>query len=164
MVTMSRSKVVGLLLALLVGGLVLAFWPREEPGVQEAITREIVSMTRAAQEKDVGELMDRVSERFRTHQGWDKQQVRGVLVGQVLRGQWVRVFTTNLDVTEVSPARGDFQVKIIFGRSPGERLEDLSRETILNAYLIEGSFEKEQDGKWRVVSARHQPLDPMDLL
>jgi hypothetical protein len=164
MLTLSRSKVVGVVLALLVGGLVLAFWPRAEPGVQEAITREIISMTRSAQEKDVGDLMERVSERFRSGEGWSKEQVRGVLVGQVLRGQWVRVFTTNLEVTEVSPARGDFQVKIIFGRSPGERVEDLSRETVLSAYLIEGTFEKEQDGKWRVVSARHRSLDPTDLL
>jgi hypothetical protein len=164
MLMLSRSKVVGVVLALAVAGLVLAFWPRAEPGVQEAITREIISMTSAAQEKNVGDIMDRVSDRFRTHQGWTKDQVRGVLVGQVLRGQWVRVFTTNLDVTEVSPARGDFQVKIIFGRSPGERIEDLSKETVLSAYLIEGTFEKEQDGKWRVVSARHQSLNPTDLL
>ncbi|XXF75962.1 hypothetical protein P2318_23275 [Myxococcaceae bacterium GXIMD 01537] len=164
MVTMSRSKVVGVVLALLAGGLVLAFWPREEPGVKEAVSREIIAMTRAAQEKDVGAIMEHVSERFRAAQGWDKQQVRGVLVGQVLRGQWVRVFTTNLEVTEVTPTRADYRVKIIFGRSPGERIEDLSRETVLSAYLLEGAFEKEDDGQWRVVSARHQSLAPTDLL
>lgn len=164
MLTMSRSRVVGVVLALLAAGLVLAFWPRPEPGVKEAITREIISMTRAAQEKDVGDIMERVSESFQTDRGWKKQQLRGVLAGQVLRGQWVRVFTTNLDVTEVSPSQGDFRVKIIFGRSPGERVEDLSRETILGAYLIEGTFDKEQDGQWRVVRARYQPLDATDLL
>lgn len=164
MVTMSRSKVLGLLLALVAGGLVLALWPRAEPGVEEAITREIVAMTHAAQEKDVGDVMERVSERFQTDRGWRKQQVRGVLAGQVLRGQWVRIFTTNLDVTEVSPTQGDFQVKLIFGRSPGERLEDLSREAIMSAYLIEGTFEKEEDGQWRVVRARHRSISPTELL
>ncbi len=163
MVTLSRSRVVGVGLALLAGGLVLALWPREEPAVKEAITREIVSMTHAAQEKDVDGVMERVSERFRGAQNWDKQQVRGILALQVLRGQWVRVFTTNLEVTEVSPTRGDFRVKIIFGRSPGGKIEELSRDTVLSAYLIEGAFEKE-DGKWRVVQARHQALSPTDLL
>ncbi len=163
MVTMSRSRLLGVVLALVAGGLVLAFWPREEPGVKEAVTREIVGMVAAAQQKDVGEIMGRVSERFQTNEGWKKEQVRGLLVGQVLRGQWVRVFTTNLDVTEVTPERGDFQVKLIFGRSAGERIEDLSKEAVMSAYLIEGTFEKEQDGEWRVVRARHQYLNPTDL-
>jgi hypothetical protein len=164
MVTMSRSRLVGIVLALVAVAGVLALWPQPEPGVKEAITREIVSMTHAAQEKDVGDIMERVSERFQTDRGWKKQQLHGVLAGQVLRGQWVRVFTTNLEVTEVSPTQGDFSVKIIFGRSQGERVEELSRETILSAYLIEGAFEKEQDGQWRVVRARHQPLNATDLL
>lgn len=164
MVTMSRSKVVGLVLALLAAGAVLALWPREEPGPKEAVTREIVSMTRAAQDKRVGDIMEHVSERFRGAQGWDKQTVHGVLAGQVLRGQWVRVFTTHLELNEVTPTRVDFEVKVIFGRSPGEKVEDLSRETVMSAYQLSGTFEKEQDGQWRVTTARHQPLRPTEIL
>lgn len=164
MVTMSRSKVVGLTVALLAAGVVLALWPRQEPGPKEAVTREIVSMTRAAQDKHVGDIMDHVSERFQGAQGWDKQTVRAVLTGQVLRGQWIRVFTTHLELTEVSPTQVDFQVKVIFGRSPGEKVEDLSRETVMSAYLLAGTFEKEQDGQWRVLRARHQPLQPTEIL
>ncbi|WP_224246006.1 hypothetical protein [Hyalangium gracile] len=163
MVTLSRTRVVGLVLGLLAGGLVLALWPREEPSVQEAITRKIVQMTRSAEEKDVGALMEGVSESFKSGQGWSRDQVRGILVAQVLRGQWVRIFHTGLEVTEVSASKGDFSVRFIFARSEAQELEQLAQESVMNAWLVEGSFEKEQDGEWRVVTARHRQLNPTDL-
>ncbi|WP_342380924.1 hypothetical protein NVS55_14740 [Myxococcus stipitatus] len=164
MVMLSRSRVVGLGLALAAAGAVLYFWPRQEPGVSEAITRQVITMARAAETKDVSGVMEGVSERFRTDSNWDKRQVRGVLTGQVLRGQWVRVFVTNLEVHEVSPTQGDFQARFIFGRSQAESVKDLAAESVLNAYLIEGTFEKEDDGAWRVVRAKYRSLSPAELL
>ncbi|QRK04661.1 hypothetical protein JQX13_30990 [Archangium violaceum] len=161
--TLSRGHVLGLVLGLLAAGAVLAFWPQEEPGVKEAITRKVVRMTDAAERKDMAELMDGVSDNFQTDNGWNKQQVRGVLLGQVLRGNWVRIFVRDLQVTEVNPSRGDVQVKIIFGRSQSEELETLAQESVLSAYLIEGTFEKQSDGEWRVVQASHRPLSPTEL-
>ena len=161
--TLSRGQVLGLVLALLAAGAVLAFWPQEEPGVKEAITRKVVKMTDAAERKDMAELMEGFSDGFRSGEGWDKQQLKGVLLGQVLRGEWVRVFVRDLQVTEVSPTRGDVQVKLIFGRSQSDQLENLARESVLNAYLIEGSFEKQQDGEWRMVQAKHRALSPTEL-
>jgi hypothetical protein len=161
--TLSRGHVVGLVLALLAAGAVLAFWPREEPGVKEAITRKVVQMTDAAERKDMAELMEGVSDNFQSGEGWNKQQVKGVLVSQVLRGSWVRVFVKYLTVTEVNPSRGDAQMKIIFGRSEADQLENLARESVLSAYLIEGTFEKQDDGEWRVIQARHRSLSPTEL-
>jgi hypothetical protein len=161
--TLSRGHVVGLVLALLAAGAVLAFWPREEPGVKEAITRKVVKMTDAAERKDMAELMEGVSDNFQSGEGWNKQQVKGVLVSQVLRGSWVRVFVKDLNVTEVNPSRGDVQMKIIFGRSEADQLENLAQESVLSAYLIEGTFEKQEDGEWRVIQARHRSLSPTEL-
>lgn len=161
--TLSRGHVLGVVLGLLAAGAVLAFWPQEEPGVKEAITRKVVKMTDAAERKDMAELMDGVSDNFQSGNGWDKQQVKGVLLGQVLRGNWVRIFVRDLQVTEVNPSRGDVQVKIIFGRSQAEELETLAQESVLSAYLIEGTFEKQSDGEWRVVQANHRSLSPTEL-
>lgn len=163
MVTLTRSRVIGVVLALLVGGLVLAFWPREEPPVQEAITRKIIEMTRAAEAKDVSAVMEGVSERFKGGQGWGKEQVRGVLLAQVLRGQWVRIFHTDLEVTEESPTRGGFTVQFIFARSEAQQIEQLAKESVLNAWVVEGAFEKEQDGEWRVVEASYRRMEPTEL-
>jgi hypothetical protein len=132
--------------------------------VHDAIERRVVEMTRAAERRELGAVLDAVSERFRSGEGWDKQEVKGVVAAQILRGQWVRIFTTDLSITEVSPTRGDFQARFIFGRSQADRLEDLVRESVLSAYLIEGTFEREADGEWRVVSARHRRLGPGELL
>lgn len=161
--TVTRSRVVGLVLALLAGGLVLVFWPRSEPPVQEAITRKIIEMTRAAEQKDVSGVMEGVSDRFKSGQGWGKDQVKGVLVAQVLRGQWLRIFHTDLEVTEVSPTQGDFSVRFIFARSEAQQLEQLGQDAVLNAWQVEGTFEKEQDGQWRVVVARNRRLEPSEL-
>lgn len=161
--TLPRSRVIGLALALLAAGLVLALWPNEELPVQEAITRKIIAMTRAAEQKDVGEVMEGISDRFKAGRGWGKDQVKGVLVAQVLRGQWVRIFHTGLEVTEVSPTRGDFTVRFIFARSEARELEQLARESVVDAWSVEGAFEKEQDGEWRVVEARDRRLDPTEL-
>ncbi len=163
MMTLSRGQVLGVVLALLAAGAVLFFWPRGQPGVKEAITRKVVQMTAAAERKDMAELMEGVSENFQTGDGWDKRQVKGVLLGQVLRGSWVRVFVRDLQITEVNPSRGDVQVKIIFGRSEAEQLEQLAQDSVLSAYLIEGTFERQDDGEWRVVQAKHRSLSPTEL-
>ena len=110
--------------------------------------------------------MELVSERFRSNGqgGWSKKDVRGILTAQVLRGQWVRVFVTNLEVREVSPSEGEFNARFIFGRSQAEKVEDLAADSVLSAYRIEGAFEKEEDGEWRVVRARPESISPTDLL
>jgi hypothetical protein len=160
---LTKAQVLGLVLALVAAGLVLWLWPQEEPDVRTAITRRVVKLTADAERKDLAELMDGVSERFRSAEGWGKQELKGVLLGQVLRGQWVRIFTTGLDITPVSQTRGDFQIKLIFGRSEADALEKLARDSVLSAYLIQGTFEREEDGEWRVVQASHRPLNPSDL-
>ena len=161
--TMSRGQVLGVVLALLAAGGVLALWPQKEPGVREAITRRVLQMSDAAEHKDMGELMDGVAESFHSGEGWDKPQLKGVLLGQVLRGDWVRVFVKDLDVNEVDPRHGTVQVKIIFGRSQAEKFENLARESVLSAYLIQATFEKQDDGQWRALTAQHRSLSPSEL-
>lgn len=161
---LTRSRVVSGMAALVAAGLVLFLWPREEPGVKDAVTRRIIAMTRSAEEKDVGGVMEGVSERFKSTEGWGRPDVHRILAAQVLRGQWVRIFTTDIDVREVSPTQADFQARFIFGRSQADKLEDLARDSVLNAYSIEGTFEKEPDGEWRVVKAKQRRLDPSELL
>ena len=161
--TLSRGQVLGGVVALLAAGAVLVFWPRQEPGVKEAITQRILVMADAAERKDMGALMDGVAESFESGEGWNKQQLKSVLLGQVLRGNWVRVFVKDIQVTEVNPSLGDVEVKIIFGRSQADTLETLARDSVLHAWLIQASFEKQDDGEWRAVRAKQRGLDPSEL-
>ena len=157
------SRVLGVVLALAAGGLVLALWPAQEPGVPEAIERRVRELAHAAEERDLGDLADGVSERFRSREGWGKAEAKRVLAAQVLRGEWLRVFVADLDAQEESPTRGTFRAKLLFARSEAQSLEGLARESVTSAYLLEGAFEREEDGTWRVVQVSQRRLGPTEL-
>jgi hypothetical protein len=162
-VKLPASRVLGLVLALVAGGLVLALWPSQEPGVAEAIERRVRELVHAAEERDLGDLTDGVSERFRSKQGWGKAEAKRVLAAQVLRGEWLRIFVADLDAQEESPTRGTFSAKLLFARSEAQSLEGLARESVTSAYLMEGAFEREEDGTWRVVEVGYRQLGPSEL-
>lgn len=155
--------VLGLVVALAVGGLVVFAWPRAEPTVKEAVERRIVELTRAAEQRDLGDLADGLSEDFRSSRGWRKQEAKAFLAAQVLRGQWLRVFTVDIEVAELSPAAARFEAKFIFGRSEAPAFKDLARESVMSAYRVAGTFMKEADGTWRITEADHQALDSSQL-
>lgn len=159
----SRGTVLGLIVAIAAGGAVLWLWPREEPGVRAAVERRVVELGAAADRRDLGELLDGASERFRSQEGWDKQALEGVLLSRVLRGDWVRVFFVDLHVDERTPREAAFRVRLIFARSEAKELAQLSRESVFGAYAIEGTFAREDDGTWRVTRARHRTLGPGEL-
>ena len=157
------GKVLGVLLALGAAALVLVLWPSREPGVPEAIERRVRELAHAAEERDLGDLTDGVSERFRSKEGWGKPEARRVLAAQVLRGEWLRVFVADLSAQEESPTRGTFRAKLLFARSEARTLEGVPRDSVMSAYALEGAFEREPDGTWRVVEASHRRLGPSEL-
>jgi hypothetical protein len=162
-VTLPRGKLLGALLAIAVAALVVVLWPRSQPDAKTLIERKAVNMTRAAEEKDLGFVMDQVSERFKSDEGWSKQDTKGVLAAQVFRGNWVRVFLTDMNVTVTSPSTAEFSGKFIFGRSEAKELKDLAKDSILSAERVDARLEKEPDGEWRFVWAKHQSIDPASL-
>ena len=161
--SLPAGRVLGVVLALVAGGLVLALWPSKEPGVAEAIEGRVRELAQAAEDRDLGELTDGVSERFRSKEGWGKPEAKRVLAAQVLRGEWLSVFVADLDAQEESPTRGTFRAKLLFARSEAQSLEGLARESVTSAYLLEGAFEREADGTWRVVEVSHRRLGPTEL-
>lgn len=151
-----------LIVALLLVAAAVAFlvWPRGEVPAEEQLRRKAVQLARAAEEKDLAFVMEQVSERFRGAEGLSKQELKGVLAGQLLRGSWVRIFLTDLSVTLTSGTSAEVSAKFIFGRSEAERLEDLAKESVLASYAVEAKAEKEADGEWRFVSARYRQAEP----
>jgi hypothetical protein len=151
--------------AAVTGAAVLLLWPTREVPEEEQVRRRVVQMVAAAEKKDVGGMMEGVSEAFRSQQGgWDKPALRGVMVGQVLRGEWVRIISDLEPPTRV--AEGEVQVRgrFIFARSQTADLAELARQSTFTAYQIDALFRREADGQWRAVSASHRQLDGSDLL
>lgn len=162
--TIARSKLVAGAAIAVAAALTFALWPRSSSAnVEELIRHKVVKMARAAEEKDLGYIMDQVSDRFTSAEGWHKADLRAVLAGQVLRGNWLRVFPADLKIFVTSSTTATFSGKFIFGRSTATNLKDLARESGMSSYAIDAKLEKEGD-EWRFVSASHREISPSEFL
>lgn len=146
------------------GALYWAVGSRAEEESTEQVRRLVVEMTNAAQAQDVASLMKPVSEHFKSADGMDKRELKQWVAYHVLRGRWVRVFTSELKLSERSPTSVEVSGKFVLGRSEATRLKDLAQESEISTYQIDARAEKESDGTWRFIWARHQEVDPRTLL
>jgi hypothetical protein len=162
--TLSRSKLLAVLVVALAATAVVLLWPKgSQASSEELIRQKAIKMARAAENKDLGYIMDQVSDRFVYEDGGSKRDLRQVLAAQMLRGNWLRVFVVDLAVTVTSPTSATLSGKYIFGRSRAETLKDLAKESELSSYAIDAKLEKEQDD-WKFVAAKHRPIDPAEFL
>ncbi len=152
---------VGVVAAIAAGVATYALWPRAEDSPEERIRRMVEEMANAAEERDVGGILEHVSQKFRGEEGMGKEELRGFIAGQVLRGEWVQVMPMNTEVKLTSEDSAEFSGKFVLARSEGDVREQV-RAGAVSAYLIEGKLQRE-DGEWRFVSAKHRPVDATEL-
>lgn len=155
---MNSRRLIPIFLALVAAGAVLLFWPAEHLGPEEEVRRTVVSMTREAEEKNLSGVMDHIAESFHHTRGWGRDELKGFLAAQILRGTWMRIFVEDLETELVSPTEVKFSGRFLFGRSEADTPEKLAADTSLARYRIEGTFVKEADGVWRATSASHSSL------
>jgi len=162
--TLSRSKLFAALVVALAAAVVVLLWPKgSQASSEELIRQKVIKMARAAEKKDVSSIMEQISERFTFDEGGSKRDLHQLLVAQLMRGNWLRVFAVDLAVTVTSPSTASFSGKFIFGRSNAATLKELAKESELSSYAIEAKLEKERDD-WKFVSAKHRPIDPAEFL
>lgn len=158
---MSRSTVIalGVLVVAAVG--VAVFWPRPPPSPEDVIREKVVLMADAAGRKDLGFVMDQFSDRFHGTTGpLTKHELKQFLAAQILRGRWVRVFIRQMEPHQTSADEAAFTGKFIFGRSTADKLEDLVQRSDIEGYEVDATFEREQDGEWRIVSGSYRRIPP----
>jgi len=163
-VKLTRAQLFGLLGAAALGMLLYFLVLKPPPPTEELIRQKVVKMVASAQAKKLGGVMEELSPRFRTRDGMNRDEVRGFLAGQLLRGAWVRIFTVDLEVQVKSSTSATFSGKFIFGRSDAKTLKDLAKDSVMSSYQINASVEREADGEWRFVSADYQEVDPLQFL
>ena len=160
---MTPRRILWVLLALAVGVSVVLLWPEEPLSAEEQVRRRIVQMSGAARERDVGGVMEGISESFRSDTGgWDQRSLRAMVAGHLLRGQYLRIFTDVRDLDAVDPSRVEAEVNLYFARSDAEALEQLAAQSVVSAWKIRATFGQE-DGDWRVIRASHQRLESLEL-
>ncbi|HKD40671.1 MAG TPA: hypothetical protein VKB87_10330 [Myxococcaceae bacterium] len=162
--TLSRSKLFAVLVVALAAAVVVLLWPKgSQASSEELIRQKVIKMARAAEKKDVSYIMEQISERFTFDEGGSKRDLHQLLVAELMRGNWLRVFAVDLAVTVTSPSTASFSGKFIFGRSNAATLKELAKESELSSYAIEAKLEKERDD-WKFVSAKHRSIDPAEFL
>ncbi len=150
--TVSRERLLAVGLALAAALAVWILWPRAPEDPEEVIRQKVIQMARAAEKKDVGFVLDQLSESFRSADGLSKQEMKGFIAAQILRGSWVRVFVVDTRVSAAG-STAEFQGKFVFGRSDAKELQNLTKESVMGSYRVEGKLTRESDGQWRFVSA-----------
>jgi len=162
--TLSRSKLFAALVVALAAAVVVLLWPKgSQASSEELIRQKVIKMARAAEKKDVSYIMEQISERFTFDEGGSKRDLHQLLVAELMRGNWLRVFAVDLAVTVTSPSTASFSGKFIFGRSNAATLKELAKESELSSYAIEAKLEKERDD-WKFLSAKHRSIDPAEFL
>lgn len=134
---------------------------RPPPPPEELVTQQVVEIARSAEQRKVGPILEKVSSTFHTDTGLGKDELRGILAREVVGGQWVRVFVTEIDPHLVAPDRVEVTARFVFGRSDAKQLKDLARESVLSAYEVTATSQHEADGQWRFVEAKYRQLDPL---
>ncbi len=158
-----RAALIAILVGVGVAG-ALAYWPGREPPIQEIIERNVLKMARSAESRDLGGVMEHVSERFQGR-GMNRSELNRFLAGQILTGRWVRVFVVRMEpVEQLAEGKVRFRGRFVFGRSAGDTLEQLARDGRIQAYEVTGDVEREEDGAWRFVTGNYVVIPASQLL
>jgi len=152
-----------LLAAALAAGLAAWRWLGAPARSDEERVRDLFEgAARAVGEKRVGDAVAGVSERFRGLGGWDRAELRRAIAGHVLRGEWLSVTVTGVQVT-VDGDRAHARVALVAARSGrGAALADLLPQEG-TGLQVEAGLEREQ-GEWRVVASSHRQVPISEAL
>lgn len=155
---MNSRRLIPVVLALAAAGAVLLLWPGEDAGPEEQVRRTVVAMTRSAEEKQLGDVMDHVAPGFRHARGWGQDELKRFLAAQLFRGTWVRIFVTDMETELLSASEVNFKGRFLLGRSEADTVEKLAGDTSIARYQVEIRFVQNADGEWQAVSASHDQL------
>ena len=119
---------------------------------QDRIKKVIITIQKAAEEKDIRKVVNSLSKTYSDPQGFTYDTIKGLLLGYFFRHQNIHVYITNLDVTvDDSVGRAVFQAVLSGGNKTGSAADILPEA--LGMYAVDASFKKE-DGEWKVSSAK----------
>jgi hypothetical protein len=152
-------RALGLIVAGLAAAVVLWLWPKGGPEDPEAQVRALIAGVVAGVEaKDLGPLSDAMADDFRGPQGASRQEVKQIVLGQVLRNREnVAVFNPSLDVTVKGPSEAEISGTFLFARTKAKSADELPADAVGSAYRIDATVQR-RDGDWKFVSATYAPI------
>jgi hypothetical protein len=133
------------------------------PSPEEQVRELIERAEAAARDRDVGELSDMLSERYRDAAGNGKQQALAILRYQFLQHQSLHLLKRVRTIQSTEP--GIVEAVLLVAAADVEfrsvnELESVSAE-LLRFDLV---FAEEDGGDWRVLEAEWRSVGPADFL
>jgi hypothetical protein len=129
---------------------------------EEQIRALFQDAVRAVGERQVGDAVAGVSERFQGEGGLDKRAVKQLIAAEVFRGEWVTLSIAGLQV-DVDGARAKAVLDVVMARSgKGADLAALlPGDAAANRFSV--ALEREQEG-WRIIGATRREVGIRELL
>jgi hypothetical protein len=158
--TMRRALAVVLVVSAVIAAAWLV-WPREPPDDEALIREAIAQVGRAATEKDVGAILEHVSESYRG-EGGNRDGLRRYLLGYILRSDWVSAIPRVLQV-EVDGDTANASLVVLLARGPVADPANVRPEGLVGSHYIESGWAREA-GEWRVVTATRRDASTADWL
>lgn len=130
----------------------LSFWSVtgcHEETEEDRIAKIITAVQKAAEKKNIQEMLSNISKKYHDPQGNDYQGIKGRMLFYFLRHRRISAIVSGMDIHVAVPsATASFQA-ILSGRTGSELL----LPEALGAYRFFVSFERET-GDWKITSAK----------
>lgn len=144
-------------IALVTGIAVAAWiaWPRRAMSDEDRIRAAIDAMASAAEKRDIGGILEHVSERYRG-EGGGRDELRGYLFGYLRRAEFVAVVVRAPRI-ERRGDEADASFRVIFTRVQAGAEVREGDIASAGAHAIDARFVRE-DGRWRVDRATRREI------
>jgi len=115
---MNLRRVLMVVLPLLVGGAVVALWPKEKVSPEDQVRAWVGHLVDAASKRDVATITDSLAPTFKTRGGVSRQETKQMIAGLLLRSpQGVAVLNPSLNIVMDSPESGSLTGTFIFAQA-----------------------------------------------
>jgi hypothetical protein len=146
---MTLTRIAGAGAVVAVVGITLLALRRPADSPEDQVRKAVEDMAQAARTHDVAGVLGHVSERFQSPNLGTKNELRAYLLGELLRGGAVEARVLEARAEPRTGGEVLFSGRLFLGRTGGGL--DLGQRA------VEATFVSE-DGAWRVIRARVEPV------
>lgn len=123
---------------------------------ESKIKKVIIAIQTAAEQKDVKNVIDHLSETYRDSQGNNREGIKALLLGYFFRYPKISVYINNLQINiKESSAQASFETVLTSKEKTGS-LKDIIPQA-LGIYAFDVELKKES-GDWKVTSASWEDI------
>jgi len=152
----------GTLGALVLAGLVYALMGEEDDAAAR-IRKVIDATTAAAEAKELGGIMEGVSEDFVGPYAMKKDELRRFVFAQLHRSEWRRIFVLKPKIELLDEARAHVSVAAVLARGDVSTAAEALAGTKADAFQFEIDF-RDEGGDWRVIGIEYRRANPKELV